>query len=134
MIRSGLVRRLSAKRKIGVTEADLIVAVIFGTMASALDRNESVGIRGLGTFSVRRYRGYAGRPMSFARSYRDGWHSNSANTLVCRNNADRRPNAPEGAARIGLGEGRASPAHPALQQSGTRFTRGDARDFLLQGR
>jgi integration host factor subunit beta len=61
MIRSGLVRRLSDRRKIGGAEADLIVAAIFGTIVSALERNESVGIRGLGTFSVRRYRGYGGR-------------------------------------------------------------------------
>jgi integration host factor subunit beta len=61
MVRSGLVRRLSEKRKIGVAEAELTVAAIFDTIALALGRNESVNIRGLGTFSVRRYRGYDGR-------------------------------------------------------------------------
>lgn len=61
MIRSGLVRRLSERRKIGVAEADLIVSAIFGTLASALGRGERVDIRGLGTFSMRRYRGYGGR-------------------------------------------------------------------------
>jgi integration host factor subunit beta len=61
MIRSGLVRRLSEKHKIGVAEADLIVAMIFSTMRSALGRDEAINIRGLGTFSVRCYRGYGGR-------------------------------------------------------------------------
>jgi len=61
MIRSDIVQRLSVKRNIAVVEAELVVEAIFSAITSALRREERVEIRCLGTFSVRRYRGYSGR-------------------------------------------------------------------------
>jgi integration host factor subunit beta len=61
MIRSEIVGRLSAKHGISGTQAELVVESVLSAIAFALRREERVEIRGLGTFSIRRYRGYRGR-------------------------------------------------------------------------
>jgi len=61
MIKSELIKYLS--EKIGVTYevAELAVNTIFNSMTEALVRDESIEIRGLGSFKVRNYQGRKGR-------------------------------------------------------------------------
>jgi integration host factor subunit beta len=61
MIRSDLARHLVKKHKVGLAQAECLVDAILEAIASALHREERVEIRGLGAFSIRRYRGHAGR-------------------------------------------------------------------------
>ena len=55
MIRSELIKYVS--EKVGVTHevAELAVNTIFNSMTEALVRNESIEIRGFGSFKVRHY-------------------------------------------------------------------------------
>jgi integration host factor subunit beta len=61
MIRSELIKYIS--EKVGVTHevAELAVNTIFSSMTEALVRNESIEIRGFGSFKVRHYEGRKGR-------------------------------------------------------------------------
>jgi integration host factor subunit beta len=61
MIRSELIKYVS--EKVGVTHevAELAVNTIFSSMTEALVRNESIEIRGFGSFKVRHYQGRKGR-------------------------------------------------------------------------
>ena len=61
MIRSELIKYVS--EKVGVTHevAELAVNTIFSSMTEALVRNESIEIRGFGSFKVRHYEGRKGR-------------------------------------------------------------------------
>jgi len=61
MIRSELIKYVS--EKVGVTHevAELAVNTIVNSMTEALVRNESIEIRGFGSFKVRHYEGRKGR-------------------------------------------------------------------------
>ena len=61
MIKSELIKYVS--EKVGVTHevAELAVNTIFNSMTEALVRNESIEIRGFGSFKVRHYEGRKGR-------------------------------------------------------------------------
>ena len=61
MIRSELIKYLS--EKVGVTHevAELALNTIFNSMTEALAKDESIEIRGLGSFKVRHYAGRKGR-------------------------------------------------------------------------
>ena len=61
MTRSGLAERVAKKGKTSASQAELVVETIFDCMKSAFQRGERVEVRGLGTFQVRRYKGYKGR-------------------------------------------------------------------------
>jgi integration host factor subunit beta len=61
MIRSGLVQLIGKKNKIEMLRAELVVETIFDCLKAALQRGERIEIRGLGSFHVRRYKGYKGR-------------------------------------------------------------------------
>jgi len=61
MIKSELIKYLS--EKVGVTHevAELAVNTIFNSMTEALVKDESIEIRGFGSFKVRKYQGRKGR-------------------------------------------------------------------------
>jgi integration host factor subunit beta len=61
MIKSELIKYLS--EKVGVTHevAELAVNTIFNSMTEALVKDESIEIRGFGSFKVRNYQGRKGR-------------------------------------------------------------------------
>ena len=61
MIKSELIKYLS--EKVGVTHevAELAVNTIFNSMTEALIKDESIEIRGFGSFKVRKYQGRKGR-------------------------------------------------------------------------
>jgi hypothetical protein len=48
----------SLGRGLGIAKAELVVDEVLEAVAGSLRREESVEIRGLGTFSIRHYRGY----------------------------------------------------------------------------
>ncbi len=52
---------LSKDSGLSVTKATEVVNVFFGGMTDALVKGDRVEIRGLGSFKVKRYRGYTGR-------------------------------------------------------------------------
>ena len=61
MIKSELIKYLS--EKVGVTHevAELAVNTIFNSMTDALVKDESIEIRGFGSFKIRNYQGRKGR-------------------------------------------------------------------------
>lgn len=61
MIRSELIKYLS--EKVGVTHevAELALSTIFNSMTEAMAKDESIEIRGFGSFKVRHYEGRKGR-------------------------------------------------------------------------
>jgi integration host factor subunit beta len=61
MICSGLVQAVAKRKKLEQLRSELVVEAILDCVKAALRRGERIEIRGLGTFSVRRYRGYRGR-------------------------------------------------------------------------
>jgi integration host factor subunit beta len=61
MIRSSLVQFIGKKAKIEMMRAELVVETIFDCLKLALQRGERIEVRGLGSFHVRRYKGYKGR-------------------------------------------------------------------------
>jgi integration host factor subunit beta len=56
-----LVERLAKKRRLGKAKAACVVDTILACIEASLRKGERCEIRGLGTFSVRSYRGYRGR-------------------------------------------------------------------------
>ncbi len=56
-----LIQTLSTTNRISKTEATSLVTKFFEKMASSLEKGERVEIRGLCTFYVKSYEGYAGR-------------------------------------------------------------------------
>ena len=61
MTRSDLAERVASKERTGLKRGKLTVDVILGCLKDSLCRGERIEIRGLGTFSIRSYRGYRGR-------------------------------------------------------------------------
>ena len=68
MTRSGLAERVAKKSKMSALQAELVVETIFDCMKTAFLRGERVEVRGLGTFKVRKYKGYQGRNPKTGRS------------------------------------------------------------------
>ncbi|MBT8373802.1 MAG: integration host factor subunit beta [Deltaproteobacteria bacterium] len=56
-----LIQTLSTTNGISKTEATIIATKYFEEMASSLEKGDRVEIRGLCTFYVKNYEGYAGR-------------------------------------------------------------------------
>ncbi len=56
-----LIQTFSTTNGISKTEATNIVTMFFDKMASSLEKGDRVEIRGLCTFYVKNYEGYAGR-------------------------------------------------------------------------
>jgi integration host factor subunit beta len=59
--RAALIGVVAARAKLPSGRADLLVRRVFDCMAEALQRGESIEIRGFGSFSVRSYGEYVGR-------------------------------------------------------------------------
>lgn len=61
MTKSELIEQLSEAKNLPRGRAEAAVNMIFECLAQALDRNERVEIRGLGSFETRHYGSYQGR-------------------------------------------------------------------------
>lgn len=61
MTRSEMVEVLSRRQRVGRPVAEVVVDQFFSTISAALCDGVHVEIRGFGTFTARRYQGYAGR-------------------------------------------------------------------------
>jgi integration host factor subunit beta len=56
-----LIQALKDSSKLSKSEAEAVVALFFDKVAAALAQGDRVEIRGLCSFFVKKYRGYAGR-------------------------------------------------------------------------
>ncbi len=61
MTRSQLIEAVAEQTNTTKNRAEAVVSCIFDAMVAALERDEGIEIRGFGTFTVRRYKGYDGR-------------------------------------------------------------------------
>ncbi len=61
MTKSDLIEALAVRGKLTVTRAEKIVNGVFSQMAGFMVKGEKIEIRGFGSFSIRKYDGYAGR-------------------------------------------------------------------------
>jgi len=61
MIKAELIEALANEAGLTRSKAKDVVKTVFNTMANALADGDRVEIRGLGTFKVKNYDGYAGR-------------------------------------------------------------------------
>jgi integration host factor subunit beta len=61
MTKSELIDELAREVKISSREAELVINTILDSMTEALCRDESIEIRGFGSFTVKHYDGYEGR-------------------------------------------------------------------------
>ena len=60
MNKSGLIDALSKETGLTNSKAEDIVNIVFNDMANALAGGDRVEIRGLGSFKVKKYKGYTG--------------------------------------------------------------------------
>ena len=61
MNRSDLVDALIKETDLNSSDAKKAVNIFFGSIKDALAQNQRVEIRGFGSFTVKRYKGYTGR-------------------------------------------------------------------------
>ena len=61
MTKSELIEVIAERTKITKGRAESVVNCIFETMATALQREEGIEIRGFGSFTIRHYKPYVGR-------------------------------------------------------------------------
>jgi len=61
MVKSELMENLARKMDIPHSKAEEAVNLFFDTITKALTQKERVEIRGFGAFTIREYKGYAGR-------------------------------------------------------------------------
>jgi integration host factor subunit beta len=61
MTRAQLIDRVARRSGVDRSKAEAVVREIFDTMSSALSDGKSIELRGLGSFTVRRYAPYRGR-------------------------------------------------------------------------
>jgi len=61
MNKSDLIEALSRDAELPIGKAEEVVKTVFTTMANTLAKGDRVEIRGLGSFKVKHYDGYAGR-------------------------------------------------------------------------
>jgi len=61
MNKSDLIEALSKDTGLPKGKAEEVVKTVFNTMANALAKGDRVEIRGLGSFKVKKYKGYKGR-------------------------------------------------------------------------
>ncbi len=61
MNKSDLIARIAEKHQISQKKAESIVSLFFTRMASTLEQDGRVEIRGFGAFMVKEYPGYTGR-------------------------------------------------------------------------
>jgi len=61
MNKSDLIAALAGETDLTRRKAEEIVNTVFDTMAGALVRDDRIEIRGFGSFTVKKYKGYTGR-------------------------------------------------------------------------
>lgn len=61
MTKRELIDALATRAELSKANAELIVNLVFATMAQALQRGDAIELRGFGSFTLRRYRAYSGR-------------------------------------------------------------------------
>src|SRR3954468_16844942 len=61
MTKSELIDAMAARSQLTKAHAELVVNCVFEAMTEALQKGEGIEIRGLGSFTVRPYKPYAGR-------------------------------------------------------------------------
>ena len=61
MTKSDLIEHVAERNKLPKGRAELLVNLVFECLEAALQRNERVEIRGLGSFETRHYGAYKGR-------------------------------------------------------------------------
>jgi len=61
MNKSDLIEALSRDAELPIGKAEEVVKTVFTNMANALAKGDRVEIRGLGSFKVKKYKGYKGR-------------------------------------------------------------------------
>lgn len=61
MNKSDLIEALSRDAELPKGKAEEVVKTVFNSMANALAKGDRVEIRGLGSFKVKKYKGYKGR-------------------------------------------------------------------------
>ena len=61
MTKSELIDAFAKKANVSKTKAEHIINEVFDSMIDAMRRREGIEIRGLGSFTVREYKAYAGR-------------------------------------------------------------------------
>jgi integration host factor subunit beta len=61
MTKSDLIRHVAEQKKLSRGRAEVLVNQIFDCIVEALQRNERVEVRGIGSFETRRYGAYTGR-------------------------------------------------------------------------
>jgi integration host factor subunit beta len=61
MTKSEFIEALAKKIQVPQTRAEQIVNGLFGGLADAMKRRQSIEIRGFGSFSIREYKSYEGR-------------------------------------------------------------------------
>jgi integration host factor subunit beta len=61
MNKSDLIEALSRDAGLPIGKAEEVVKTVFNAMAAALAKGDRVEIRGLGSFKVKKYKGYKGR-------------------------------------------------------------------------
>ena len=61
MNKSDLIEVLSKDTGLPIRKAEEVVKAVFNSMANALTNNDRVEIRGLGSFKVKKYKGYSSR-------------------------------------------------------------------------
>jgi integration host factor subunit beta len=61
MTKSDLIRHVAEQKKLSRGRAESLINQVFDCIVEALQRNERVEIRGIGSFETRRYGAYTGR-------------------------------------------------------------------------
>jgi integration host factor subunit beta len=61
MTKSDLIRHVAEQKKLSRGRAETLVNQVFDCIVEALQRNERVEVRGIGSFETRRYGTYTGR-------------------------------------------------------------------------
>ena len=61
MLKSDLIEKVAKELNMNHDITQLVINNIFDTMTDALDKGESIEIRGFGSFSIRHYKGREGR-------------------------------------------------------------------------
>ena len=61
MTKSDLIEKLSEQGRLSKKQAEMVVALVFDSMMSAMKSGDRIEIRGFGSFKVKHYKPYVGR-------------------------------------------------------------------------
>lgn len=68
MTKSELIQNIADKKKLSLTQAEIIVNILFDSITDSLIEGDRIEIRGFGSFEIRNYKGYVGRNPSTGES------------------------------------------------------------------